>query len=396
MRHTSLTLGVVMAAMVAASACGTPAVSESESPAMEITGDETGVPIFEYDPTWPRRPMANAAIFGAVMAIDVDDDDNVWVMHWPHYLGQTDNSAVFGRGDCCNPLPFVTKFNLDGDLLDAWGEADDESLVAPGFQWAVQRGGAHGIYIDYAGNVWTGSHTPGARYEGAYANLAKFTNDGAFIMQKGAFGQSAGNADTDNFGQPTGIVVDEATNEAFIADGYDNRRVIVIDADTMEYKRMWGAYGEPPRDEPMAQRRPGDPPSPQFGLVHCIKMSRDGLLYVCDMTSRRFQVFRKDGTFVQEAFPSGMDGTGSVDDVAFSSDPEQRFVYVADGQNRKVWILRRDTLETIGSFGHRGYYGGEFAGYIHSIATDSQGNIYVGEFPAGNRVNRFKMIAAGE
>ena len=59
-------------------------------------------------------------------------------------------------------------------------------------------------------------------------------------------------------------------------------------------------------------------------------------------------------------------------------------------------LLRRDTLETIGSFGHRGYYGGEFAGYIHSIATDSKGNIYVGEFPAGNRVNRFKMIAAGE
>ena len=390
MRHTSMTLGVVIAAMMVVSACAAPTVDESEAPAAEVTGSEEGVPIFEYDPTWPKRPMANAAILGAVMAIDVDDDDNVWVMHWPHWLGQTDNSAAFGRGDCCNPLPFVTKFNLDGDLLDSWGEEDDPNLVAPGFQWAVQRGGAHGIYVDYAGNVWTGSHTPGASYEGAYANLAKFTNDGTFIMQKGAFGQSAGNADTDNFGQPTGIVVDEVTNEAFIADGYDNRRVIVIDADTMEYKRMWGAYGNTPMDGPLPARTDGEP-SQQFTGVHCIKMSNDGLLYVCDRPNNRVQVFQKDGTFVQEGFVGvGTNGNGTVADVALSSDPEQRFLYVGDGVNRKVWILRRDTLETVGSFGNGGNYGGEFA-YIHTVATDSQGNVYVGEHSNGNRAQRFKI-----
>ena len=254
----------------------------------------------------------------------------------------------------------------------------------------MARGGAHGIYVDYKGNVWTGSHTPGARYTDAYANIAKFTNDGTFIMQKGAFGQSKGNADTDNFGQPVGVVVDEATNEAFVADGYDNRRVIVIDADTMEYKRMWGAYGNEPMDDPLPEREPGEP-SQQFLGVHCIKMSNDGLLYVCDRPNSRVQVFQKDGTFVSEGFVGAdTDGMGNVADVAFSSDPEQRFLYVGDGTNRKVWILRRDTLETVGSFGNGGNYGGEFA-YIHALATDSQGNIYVGEHSNGNRAQRFRI-----
>ena len=185
-------------------------------------------------------------------------------------------------------------------------------------------------------------------------------------------------------------MVDPETNEAFIADGYDNRLVIVVDADTMAYKRMWGAYGNEPMDGPLPAREPGDTPSQQFRGVHCIKESRDGLLYVCDRPSDRVQVFRKDGTFVHEGFVTANTlGTGTVADVAFSPDPEQRFVYVADGLNRKVWILRRDTLETVGSFGNRGYYGGEFAGYLHALATDSKGNVYVGEHQGGNRIQRF-------
>jgi DNA-binding beta-propeller fold protein YncE len=261
-----------------------------------------------------------------------------------------------------------------------------------GFQWVRERGGAHGLYIDHKGNVWTGTHTPGARYTNAFANLAKFTREGKFLMQKGAFGQSKGNADTENFGQPTGIVVDPETNEAFVSDGYDNRRIIVVDGDTMAFKRMWGAYGNKPIDDPLPPRTSGDKPAQQFRGVHCIKMSRDGLLYVCDRPSDRVQVFRKDGSFVKEGYvTANMKGTGTVADVAFSADPEQRFLYVADGLNRKVWILLRDTLEVVGSFGNRGYYGGEFAGYLHALATDSKGNVYVGEHEGGYRVQRFRM-----
>ena len=138
----------------------------------------------------------------------------------------------------------------------------------------VAHGGAHGLSIDPKGNVWAGTHsTEGGGRTKVFSSLAKFTRDGTLLIQKGKHGQSKGNADTDNFAQPTQVAFDPETNEAFVSDGYNNRRVIVLDADTMAFKRMWGAYGKPPSDEPMAQRKPGDPPPPQFGLVHCIKMS---------------------------------------------------------------------------------------------------------------------------
>ena len=388
MRQKIITLAVVAVVTAALSSCSAPEVDENEALSVAITGAEEGVPILEYDPTWPKRPLPNDGIFGAILAIDVDNEDHVWVMHWPHYIQGGFSSVTM------KPLAFVSEFDANGELLQQWGEAEDPNLPAPGFEWARDRGGAHGIYRDHEGNIWTGSHTPGARYEGAYANLAKFTNDGTLIMQKGAFGQSTGNADTENFGQPTGIVVDEATNEAFVADGYDNRRVIVIDADTMAFKRMWGAYGNEPVDGPLPARTPDSEPSQQFTGVHCIKMSQDGLLYVCDRPNNRVQVFQKDGTFVQEGFVAT--GFGTVADVAFSAGPEQRFVYVADGSNRKVWILRRDTMETVGSFGNWGNYGGEFAAYMHAIASDSKGNVYVGEFQGGDRVQRFKVVGFEE
>ena len=415
MKKHSVAWSVLAAVMMALSAGGGTPRAQQPARAAATASPAGGVPTFQYDPTWPKRPLPNSGIFGAVLSVAVDARDHVWVMHWPHWIGDGDDDAARGVRECCTPLPPVVEFDANGAFVQAWGDGPDPNLPAGGFQWVerpghrldllaarrtladVAHGGAHGLSIDHKGNVWAGTHsTEGGGITKVFSSLGKFTRDGKLLIQKGKHGQSKGNADTDNFAQPTQVAFDPATNEAFVSDGYNNRRVIVLDADTMAFKRMWGAYGKPPSDAPMTQRKPGDPPPQQFGLVHCVKMSRDGLMYVCDMSNRRFQVFRKDGTFVKEAFPSGMDGTGSVDDVAFSADPGQRFLYVADGQNRKVWILRRDTLETVGSFGHRGYYPGEFAGYIHSIATDSKGNIYVGEFPAGNRVNRFRMTGSGK
>ena len=415
MRQHSVTWSVLAAVMMALSAGGGTQRAQVASALPAATASRAGgVPVFQYDPTWPKRPLPNQGIFGAVLSVAVDDRDHVWVMHWPHWIAEGDDDGARGVRECCKPMPPVVEFDATGAVVQAWGDGPDPKLPPGGFQWmelpahhldllnsqraiVVAHGGAHGLSIDFKGNVWAGTHSPeGGGREKAFSSLAKFTRDGKLIIQKGKLGQSKGNADTDNFAQPTQVAFDAKTNEAFVSDGYNNSRVIVIDADTMAFKRMWGAYGKPPSDEPMAQRKPGDPPPQQFRLVHCIHMSKDGLLYVCDMSSHRFQVFRKDGTFVKEAFPTGVDGTGSIDDLAFSSDPGQKFVYATDGQNRKVWILRRDTLETIGSFGHRGNYPGEFAGYIHSIATDSKGNVYVGEFPSGNRVSRFKMTGAGK
>jgi DNA-binding beta-propeller fold protein YncE len=175
----------------------------------------------------------------------------------------------------------------------------------------------------------------------------------------------------------------------FVADGYTNKRVVVFDAETGAYRRHWGAYGNPPEDVDLGPYDPAAPPARQFlGPVHGIALSRDGLLYVTDRLADRIQVFRTNGEFVMEGFvsPDTRDlGTGYG--IALSHDPEQRFVYVNDGSNNVIWILRRSDLVTVGSFSSYGRMGGQVMS-AHSIAVDQQGNVYVGE-TRGRRVQRF-------
>jgi sugar lactone lactonase YvrE len=100
-------------------------------------------------------------------------------------------------------------------------------------------------------------------------------------------------------------------------------------------------------------------------------------------------VFKPDGTFVKEAFiAKNTRASGSVWDIAFSRDPQQRFLYVADGMNNRIYILLRDTLEVLTSFGDGGRQTGQFYG-VHSIATDSQGNLYTTETWEGKRLQKF-------
>jgi hypothetical protein len=174
-----------------------------------------------------------------------------------------------------------------------------------------------------------------------------------------------------------------------VADGYGNRRVIVYDADTGRYKRHWGAYGNKPDDTPFTYNPDGPAPK-QFGNpVHCAELAKDGLLYVCDRSVDRIQVFRKDGTFVKEAFYAKQTlRSGSVWDLTFSRDPGQRYLYIADGVNEKVYVVLRDTLELLTSFGSGGRQPGQFYG-VHSVATDSQGNLYTTETYSGARVQKF-------
>ena len=131
-------------------------------------------------------------------------------------------------------------------------------------------------------------------------------------------------------------------------------------------------------------------PGPQqFNLVHGIRVSDDGLVYVADRRNNRIQVFTPDGTFVKENYVGRRDtaGTGSAYGVALSRDPQQRFLYVADGSDDHIAILDRNTLETIGQIGRPGRKAGEFF-HAHSIATDLKGNILVGE-SQGYRVQKF-------
>ncbi len=227
--------------------------------------------------------------------------------------------------------------------------------------------------------------------------VLKFTQDGKFLMAIGKAGASQGSNDTANLGLPAKTFVDPKTNELYVADGYGNHRVIVYDAETGQFKRYWGAYGHRPDDVNLGPYRPGQPPAQQFrNPVHCAELSHDDMLYVCDRRNDRIQVFKPDGTFIKEQFfaPNTL-GDGSAWDIAFSKDPQQKYIYLVDGSNEKIYILLRETLEVLTSFGDGGRQPGQFYA-VHSIATDSKGNIYTTETYRGQRVQRFmyKGLAA--
>jgi DNA-binding beta-propeller fold protein YncE len=339
-------------------------------------GKTVMAPRFEVDPLWPK-PLPNHWYQGMTIGVSVDAQDHVWIVHRPDTVSPNEAAAdqTPPTGSCCSKAPPVLEFDQAGNLIGHWGGPGQ------GYEWPESN---HGITVDYKGNVWIGGNGNND------AQILKFTQDGKFLAQFGHSGKNGGSNDTENFGKAAKIFVDPAANEAYISDGYLNRRVIVIDADTGKFKRYWGAYGNKPDDTNLGRYDPDAPPAKQFrNPVHCAELANDGLLYVCDRVNDRIQVFQKDGTFVKEVFIAKRSlADGSVWDIAFSKDPEQKYIYLADGRNQKVYVILRQTLEVLTSFGDGGRQPGQFYG-VHSIATDSKGNIYTTETYEGRRLQKF-------
>ncbi len=331
-------------------------------------------PRFEVDPLWPR-PLPNRWYIGMTIGVGVDAQDHVWIVHRPDSLSPNEAAADQKTGSCCSKAPPVLEFDQAGNLIGHWGGPGQ------GYEWPESN---HGITIDHKGNVWIGGNGTND------AHILKFTQDGKFLAQYGRKGKTAGSNDTESFGRVAKIFVDPKANEAYIADGYLNKRVAVIDADTGKFKRYWGAYGNKPDDANLGRFNPDAPPAQQFRTpVHCAELSKDGFLYACDRANNRVQVFQRDGMFVKEQFIAKRSlADGSVWDIAFSKDPQQKYLYVADGRNQKVYILLRETMEILTSFGDGGRQPGQFYG-VHSIATDSKGNIYTTETYEGRRLQKF-------
>src|SRR5467141_2488255 len=375
------------------------------------TDAKVQAPMFEVDPMWPK-PLPNHWIMGNTIGVSVDAQDHVWIIHRQGSLEAKEVYATTNPpgSSCCLPAPPVLSFDQAGNLIQHWGGP------GAGYEWPDSN---HGITVDYKGNVWIGGNglgqAPGARGQAAGARgqaapetqttgvpythdsmIMKFTQDGKFLMQIGKVGASKGSNDLENLRRPAKIFVDKDTNEVYVADGYGNHRVIVYDADTGKYKRHWGAYGNKPDDTNLGNYNPDAPPAQQFrNPVHCAELAKDGLLYVCDRVNDRIQVFKKDGTFVKEVFIAKRTlGDGSVWDIAISKDPQQKYVYLVDGANEKIYVMLRDSLEILTSFGDGGRQPGQFYA-VHSIATDSKGNIYTTETYRGQRVQRFLYKGLG-
>jgi DNA-binding beta-propeller fold protein YncE len=365
--------------------------------AVEAAGVQA--PRFEVDPMWPK-PLPNHWLLGMTIGVSVDAQDHIWIIHRGGSLERMENylAANPPASECCMAAPPVLEFDEEGTLIGHWGGPGQ------GYDWPASN---HGITVDYKGNVWIGGNGRGAAVapptQAAALNesqpgggpfndnmVLKFTQDGKFLMQIGHPGQSKGSNDLENLKGPAKMFVDKDANELYVADGYGNHRVIVFDADTGKAKRYWGAYGHKPDDTSLGPYNPDAPPAPQFrNPVHCAEIANDGLLYVCDRVNDRIQVFKKDGTFVKETIIAKRTlGDGSVWDVAFSKDPQQKYIFLADGSNEKVYIILRDTLEILTSFGDGGRQPGEFYA-VHSIATDSKGNIFTTETYRGQRVQKF-------
>lgn len=342
------------------------------------------VPLFEVDPLWPK-PLPNHWILGSAIGVGVDSRDHVFIVH--RGLASLNERTEAGlatdppSGDCCAPAPPVLEFDPEGNLVGHWGGPGE------GYDWPTSN---HGLSIDHKDNVWIGGN---GRTD---AHLLKFTRTGRFLLQAGVSGRPVDSRSTTHFGRVAKIAFDPSANEAYVADGYGHRRVAVIDMDTGEIKRFWGAYGRVPVDTNLGPYDPDAPLVRHFRTpVHCAEPTHDGLIYVCDRPNNRIQVFRTDGTFVKEQriAPRTL-GDGAVWDIAFSRDPAQRFLYLADGKNMKIYVIDRQSLEVLTSFGDGGRQPGQFFG-VHSIATDSKGNIYTTETYEGKRLQKFVYKGMG-
>jgi DNA-binding beta-propeller fold protein YncE len=342
------------------------------------------IPVLQVDSHWPQ--LRENWIIGVGAGVATDAESNVWIIHRP--------GTVAEKRACCKPAPVVMEFSPSGKLLQSW------SGPGEGYEWPLEND-EHGIFVDYKNNVWIAGRgtafasTP-VRNGTSENQILKFDNKGKFLLQIGRRGKGTGSNDTMNLGQPADVVVYPPTNEVFVADGYGNRRVIVFDADTGAYKRHWGAYGNRPDDsapKTPAFEGPGDP---QFNVVHHVRISKDGLVYVADRLNRRIQVFTIAGKFLKEAFVrrSSKETAGTVSSFAFSADSRQQYLYVADQAEDQILILDRLTLTELGAIGRLGRYAGQFVS-PHNIATDSQGNLYVAEDLGGQRVQKFVFKGLG-
>ncbi len=384
--------GVIGGLKLAAVALGLivlPAIAQAEGPA------------FKIDPMWPKE-LPNNWVMGQVAGVSIDENDHIWVLHRPRSLTANEAAAAGEKPTsriCCTPAPSVLEFDQAGTLVSAWGgpggkaqlgqvdvyngqtvpRADTANL---GYDWPATE---HGIlvrkgFVYLAGNADTDGM------------ILKFTTGGKFVAQWGVVGKGTSSNDTSRFWKVADMDYDPATNEIYVADGYGNKRLAVIDADTGKVKRFWGAYGQNPVDD--TDMPSYNPKSKNFASpVHCAMIAKNGEVYVCDRQNDRVQIFTKEGKFLREyTFEPETRGPGSTWGITFSSqDPEQKYAIMTDGTNNQIVVWRVSDGQVVGRFGRAGHQVGQFS-WVHYAKTDSKGNLYTGEVDVGKRMQKWTPV----
>ena len=359
------------------------------------------VPRYKVDPSWPKDLPNNWLMWNSTGLV-VDKDDHIWVQHHPRQLSAQDAGLAFNppTAECCIPAPTYVQFDAQGNVLKSWGGPN----YVP--NWPILE---HGLFIDKAGNFWFGGNFRGGNGANLLAaipkpkelmadrHMFKFSPDYKQLLMIGHPSNApTNNQDTSILGAPSEMFVDDDAHEVYIADGYQNRRIVVYDSNTGTFKRGWGAYGMGLSQIPNGPDPKHDPAAPAKvfeGIITSIDMSNDGLVYVGDRAGDRIQIFTKEGKFVKEflVHPKTL-GQGSIWATMFSRDPKQKFLYVADGVNGKIWILNRDDGKEVGSIGHKGHQAGQLD-FVERMALDSKGNLYVTEVgPPNTRIQKFVPI----
>jgi hypothetical protein len=354
---------------------------------------EKPVPRFSVDASWPTLP--DTWILGQVSGLSVDKHDNIWILQRPNSLSKFDTglTATPPTAVCCEAAPHVIRFSPDGKVATAWGGPEHAPVVEGVNQWPVN---VHGLFVDDSDTVWIAGNGKDDHV------VLNFDFEGKYLNALGTRGNTNGNFDNTTLGNPSDIFHDESRGEVVISDGYINARVASFNTETKRATHLWGAYAEEPKGptregdfdqsqaaQPQAQGVDGD--NPLFGnIIHCVNQASDGLIYVCDRRNNRVQIFKRqtDGkvTFVSNLVVAGdTGGTGSATDIAFS--PDEVYLYVADMMNGRIWIYERSSLTLLASMGRNGRYPGQFT-WLHSIDTDSHGNIYTTEVNTGRRVQK--------
>ena len=375
MKNIKLFIGATLVVALVVLGVGQSKLQESSIAA----SNDIMAPHFLVDPYWPK-PLPNMWAMGNTIGVEVDDRDHVFVVHRndaSQFGGNTEIGLQGGVSECCTPAPPIMEFDHAGNVVNAWGGP----VEGAEYTWPASN---HGIAIAGNGNIWIGGNGPGD------SHVLVFTRNGEYVRTVGVPGEDRDSNSEIHYGRVAEIAIDIDANEAYFADGYRNKRVAVIDVTTGALKRYWGAYGNTPDDSADVTYTPGEPGPQQFrGPVHCAQPSNDGLVYVCDRGADRVQVFRKDGTYVKEmVYNPATLNQGSTWDIAFSKDADQEFIYLADGQNFKISVIDRESMEVLYTYGQGGRQPGTFYA-PHSVATDSEGNLYTTETYEGSRVQKF-------